>query len=427
MDHPPAAFAENIRVEENLFQALFAISLSGVILFQPIYAGEELTDLAYVRLNLTAQRLLSLPERPETTLLGRLPKGVGSGLFAFYRAAFLTEQPSRRTVPYQADGQEVTFWVAAQRSGPYLIVSFTDTSDLADLRPAAEPFAPPAIYTKQRQHLSNVNAELVALTVELAATRQQLHELSHAFDARVQERTQGLQEANQRLSQVNRDLDYFIYSASHDLRAPIANLEGLLYAVDSTLPFDHPLRPDLQPLLTMMHGAVQRFHETITHLTDISRVSQEAARPAEPAQLADIVAGVQLDLTPLIATSQAQVFTELDGCSLLNLSSKHLRSIVFNLLSNALKYRHPARVPEVHIRCHTTQAAIELSVQDNGLGLTPEQQGHLFTLFHRLHHHVEGSGVGLYLIKKMVENAGGTLTVQSQAGVGSIFTVSIPV
>ena len=78
------------------------------------------------------------------------------------------------------------------------------------------------------------------------------------------------------------------------------------------------------------------------------------------------------------------------------------------------------------IRCQTTDTATEFSVQDNGLGLTPAQQAQLFALFRRLHHHVEGSGVGLHLIKKIVENAGGTLTVQSQVGVVSTFTAALP-
>jgi signal transduction histidine kinase len=65
-------------------------------------------------------------------------------------------------------------------------------------------------------------------------------------------------------------------------------------------------------------------------------------------------------------------------------------------------------------------------VQDNGLGLTEAQQGQLFGIFRRLHTHVEGSGVGLHMVKRMVENAGGTITVASQPGVGSTFTVTFP-
>ena len=67
-----------------------------------------------------------------------------------------------------------------------------------------------------------------------------------------------------------------------------------------------------------------------------------------------------------------------------------------------------------------------LAVQDNGLGLDQTQQGRLFQVFQRLHTHVEGSGVGLYMVKRLVENAGGTIAVQSQPDVGSIFTVTLP-
>jgi signal transduction histidine kinase len=69
---------------------------------------------------------------------------------------------------------------------------------------------------------------------------------------------------------------------------------------------------------------------------------------------------------------------------------------------------------------------VVLEVQDNGLGLSPTQQNDLFMLFKRLHTHVEGTGVGLYMLKRIVENAGGTITVQSQPGVGSTFMVTLP-
>jgi signal transduction histidine kinase len=99
---------------------------------------------------------------------------------------------------------------------------------------------------------------------------------------------------------------------------------------------------------------------------------------------------------------------------------------VYNLLSNAVKYRHPSRVPLVHLYCYPSATGAVLEVQDNGLGLSVQQQGKLFGLFTRLHAHVEGSGVGLYMVKRIVENAGGTITVQSQLGIGSTFTVHIP-
>ncbi|RZK34420.1 MAG: ATP-binding protein, partial [Hymenobacter sp.] len=105
----------------------------------------------------------------------------------------------------------------------------------------------------------------------------------------------------------------------------------------------------------------------------------------------------------------------------------NLRSILYNLLSNALKYRHPSRPPQVRVACTPDKdGQLVLQVQDNGLGVSEWQQARLFQLFQRLHTHVEGSGLGLYMVKKIVENAGGTISVQSQVDVGTTFTVRFP-
>ncbi|MDQ2793832.1 MAG: HAMP domain-containing histidine kinase [Bacteroidota bacterium] len=80
----------------------------------------------------------------------------------------------------------------------------------------------------------------------------------------------------------------------------------------------------------------------------------------------------------------------------------------------------------MQLRCHCPGTTVVLEVQDNGLGLNSQQQARLFNMFQRMHDHVPGSGIGLYMVKKMVENAGGTIVVRSQQGVGSTFVVSFP-
>jgi signal transduction histidine kinase len=104
-------------------------------------------------------------------------------------------------------------------------------------------------------------------------------------------------------------------------------------------------------------------------------------------------------------------------------AEKNLRSVVFNLLSNALKYCCPDRVPEVRIRARAEAEYVVLEVQDNGLGLDARNEQKLFGMFQRFHDHVEGSGIGLYMVKKMMENTGGRIAVQSELGVGSTFMV----
>lgn len=258
-------------------------------------------------------------------------------------------------------------------------------------------------------------SEQVAARQQVAQANEQLRVSNAELDA-----------TNQRLLRTNADLDNFIYTASHDLKAPITNIEGLLTALQEQLPAEVRQAGQVPQLLEMMAGAVERFQKTIAHLTDISKLQQAHAQPAEEVSLAEVVEDVRLDLAPELAATQARLEIDVADCPTVSFSPKNLRSVVYNLLSNALKYRAPARPPVVRLRCHTNQAQVVLEVQDNGLGLDEAQQAQLFRMFQRLHSHVEGSGVGLYMVKKIVENAGGTIAVRSETGVGSTFVVTLP-
>ncbi|WP_426061916.1 PAS domain-containing protein [Hymenobacter sp. B1770] len=263
----------------------------------------------------------------------------------------------------------------------------------------------------QRMNEANVqrlNEELAGSIEELRSTNQELLA------------------SNQQLVRTNGDLDNFIYTASHDLKAPISNIEGLLAALSTELPLPIRQTEPVRPLLDMMQDAVERFQLTIVQLTDISKLQLAHAQVPEQVNLAALVEHVRLDLVPMLAAAGAQLLVEVQACPTVSFSPKNLRSIVYNLLSNAVKYRALDRPPVVQLRCHRNGLTVVLEVQDNGLGLSPDQQSKLFGMFQRLHDHVEGSGIGLYMVKKMVENAGGTIAVQSQPGVGSTFVVSFP-
>lgn len=235
-----------------------------------------------------------------------------------------------------------------------------------------------------------------------------------------------LQENHAHLQRTNADLDNFIYTASHDLRQPITNIEGLLHALQEELPAEVRQTGLVQPVLGMMQSAVERFQLTIAQLTDVSRLQATHLQVLESVDLGAMVEEVRLDLLPLLRAASGQLTIDVQACPTVFFSAKNLRSLLYNLLSNAVKYHHPDRPPVVHLRgyCHDAQTILE--VQDNGLGLSEVQQDKLFRLFRRLHDHVEGSGIGLYMVKKMVENAGGTITVRSEPAVGTTFRVALP-
>ncbi|QIX59684.1 PAS domain-containing protein [Hymenobacter sp. BT18] len=228
---------------------------------------------------------------------------------------------------------------------------------------------------------------------------------------------------NQQLTRTNVDLDSFIYTASHDLKAPITNIEGLLHVLQSMLTVSPAPAPDAAPVLGMMYESVTRFKRTIGHLSDVTKLQKEHAQPTSEVALEPVLQDVVLDLAPLISQSGAQLAVDFANSPSVRFSPKNLRSVLFNLLSNALKYRRPDRLPRVRLGSHADGDYVVLTVQDNGLGLAPEQLSELFTMFRRLHSHVEGSGLGLYMVKRSVENAGGHVSVVSEPGAGSTFSV----
>ncbi len=258
-----------------------------------------------------------------------------------------------------------------------------------------------------RRQVQDLNEEMAATNEELTATNDELFT------------------TNAQLTRVNTDLDSFVYTASHDLKAPITNIEGLLTVLREELALP-TAEADTETVLQMMEDSVQRFQRTLKLLTDVTRLQASEQLPIAPVSIAGLVTDIRLDLQPLLTVSGGVVTLDPDGCDLVTFAEKHLRSILYNLISNALKYRHPDRAPRVQVRCHLLDRAVMLEVQDNGLGLTEPQQARVFGMFQRMHDHVEGTGIGLYLVKQVIDAADGHISIESQAGVGSLFRVVLP-
>jgi PAS domain S-box-containing protein len=229
--------------------------------------------------------------------------------------------------------------------------------------------------------------------------------------------------ANQQLTRINLDLDNFIYTASHDLKTPILNIESLMEAMMEELPPANLQSASLKYIIQLISDSVQRFKRTIEHLTEITKLQKENSTAESPVDLARIITEVQLDLAPAIKADGAQLEVDISNCPTIRFSEKNMRSIIYNLLSNAIKYHSPERTPVVRVYCHTTTEYLVLSVEDNGLGIELAQEAKVFGMFQRLHTHVEGSGIGLYMVKKIIDNAGGKIEVQSKVGKGTTFKV----
>lgn len=229
-----------------------------------------------------------------------------------------------------------------------------------------------------------------------------------------------LKRTNQALQRTNADLDTFVYTASHDLRTPIATMEGLVQLLKRKI--SARLTEAESEYLSLMETSVTKLKRVIGDLTEITRIQKEFDELAEQVSFAEETDEVLSDIQEMVAGSQVVITTDFEVASI-NYTRKHLRSILYNLLSNAIKYRSPERIPAVHVCTAHRDSYVVLSIADNGLGIPEALQSKLFGMFQRLHTHVEGTGVGLHIVKRMVENSGGHIKVTSEENRGTKFEV----
>ncbi|QHT65322.1 PAS domain S-box protein [Rhodocytophaga rosea] len=259
------------------------------------------------------------------------------------------------------------------------------------------------------------------------ATVIEVRDVSEEKEAKVRiyESNEQLKLKNKELQKINNDLDNFVYTASHDLKAPIANLEGLLNALKKQLD-GQPLSEKLNAILSLMEKSILRFKETIKGLTEISKTQKNVNEDVEEIIIDKLMEEISLEISPMIEASAASISVSTDGCQKIVFSKYNLRSIFYNLITNAIKYRNPEVGLEILINTYCRQNLTIIEVRDNGLGIKQENTSRIFEMFKRLHHHVDGSGIGLYIVKRIVENAGGSIEVESELGKGTLFRVLMP-
>jgi signal transduction histidine kinase len=134
---------------------------------------------------------------------------------------------------------------------------------------------------------------------------------------------------------------------------------------------------------------------------------------------------VKEDIANIIKSTGVVIHTQIQVRHV-KFSHRNLKSILYNLLTNAIKFHVPGRIPEVFISTFKQNNNIVLQVKDNGMGIANEKRKNIFTMFSRLNVTIEGTGIGLYIIKRIIENSGGKIEVESEVGEGSVFSVYFP-
>ena len=257
--------------------------------------------------------------------------------------------------------------------------------------------------------------------LELKAHRDHLEEL-------VAERTRELSKANEELKQLDRLKSMFIASMSHELRTPLNSIIGFTGIILQGMVGG--LTAKQKDHLERVYRSAKHLLNLITDVIDISKI--EAGRVdvfPEPVVLRTVVDEAVAAIEPQLCQKGLGIEVRLEEEIELTTDRKRLLQALINLMSNAVKYTEEGTV--------TVEAAVEgeqlrLTVRDTGIGIAPEEMPKLFEAFERLPSHLRvkagGTGLGLYLTRKLVtELLGGEITVASEPGQGSVFTVTIPV
>jgi signal transduction histidine kinase len=256
---------------------------------------------------------------------------------------------------------------------------------------------------------------------EIRKREAMLVEAHEKLEQRVMERTKELDETNRQLLKINEDIDNFVYSASHDLKSPIINLGTL---VDILFEDESITVAEKDDLREKIKKSIERMKATIDHLAQVARVQKEVYDDIEKVSFRDILKEVIEDNAEIIRATQAIIEYDFNGADCMVYSKISAKSILYNLISNAIKYRDSERVPWIEIKTQCEENYLVLSVKDNGLGIDMERHGdRLFTIFRRFHDHTEGTGIGLYMVKRLVEKNDGKIELESMPGKGSTFKI----
>jgi len=257
---------------------------------------------------------------------------------------------------------------------------------------------------------------------------EDLRALNQQLEQRVDERTAMLEAINEQLQLINRELESYSYSVSHDLRAPLRAISGFAEIIRRR--HSDKLDSEGRHYLDNIIDASNRMNRLIDDLLVYSRIGRRNVT-LQPVNLAKIFDEVIEDLAGRIEATGVRVHPPpAETLPVIHSNPTLLRQIILNLLANAVTYHRPDAPdgPRVEVRCETGSDQITLEFLDNGIGIAREYQEKIFEVFQRLHGDEEyaGTGIGLAIVKKAVTLLGGRVWLESTPGQGSTFFLQIP-
>jgi signal transduction histidine kinase len=234
----------------------------------------------------------------------------------------------------------------------------------------------------------------------------------------VSNRTHELQHANKELIDQNNQLEQYAFIAAHNLRAPLARILGLT----NLIKISHT-EEDRIAAFDKLIASTEDLDRVIRDLNTILNIKKHTSNLTE-VDLHESFVRVHRMLEKEIEETHTRLEVDFSQVRTVFAVAPYVESIFYNLISNAIKYRNPERIPVIRIQTSSENGFVKMSVEDNGLGIDLQKfKSSVFGLYKRFHLHMEGKGLGLYLVKTQIEAVGGKIEIESEPYKGTTFRV----
>lgn len=276
---------------------------------------------------------------------------------------------------------------------------------------------------KKNMEIERRERELEKVNEVIGVQRKLLEQENAKLNQELVTKNFQLTQSNRELIRHNNELTQFSYTVSHNLRGPVASLIGLLNLLDRKIPpakqgeiIDH-----ISQSVFSLDSIIRDLSSIIDYRHAVSQFKRKVVLEEEVDKILDV-------LKKTIDDANAVVDTDFGAAPDILTVRAMINSILYNLISNAIKYRSPERRPHLRISSGLEDGFLRIDVSDNGLGLDIEKFSQkLFGLYKRFHTHAEGKGLGLFLVKLQAEALEGRVQVKSTLGVGTTFSVFIKI
>lgn len=265
-------------------------------------------------------------------------------------------------------------------------------------------------------------SNIVRTSVIDITERKRAERMLNLEKQKLEEKNDELTELNNTLENQTKQLQEFAYISSHNLRSPAGNIRALLDFYRSD-----PTQRNLDIVVEKLDTVSVDLLDTINDLANVVKIKNEISQEKVRISLSTLIEKAKDSLSEQIKSKQATVKVSLNGIEIINASKTYMDSIALNLLSNALKYAKTDTAPVIEISASEEGAFFKLRIKDNGLGIDLNKHGKkVFGLRKTFHRNKDSRGVGLFITKAQVEAMQGSIAIESEQNIGTIFTISLP-